>query len=1169
MQNLLEKPSLKTPSKAEGKFVSTWRKLAWIPSSGVFLILLVSLVMPMKGDGRRVLLTTQTQPDPASLFEFGQTYQREIGTGEYQVYLLQLFRNQYLRLSFDQKGVDLKVALYCPDGRMAVEVENREGGTGVVSLIAENDGLHRLEMRSLEKAQTSGTYQLRVEEVRSADASDRQRIDGERALAAGERLRSQSDVYANREAIKSYENAYLQLNATEGKQGAARALKSAGEIYYLLSQPRQALAHYQQALSILSATPSPLFEAELRTDLVYVYIHLGDYAQALTHATVARKLSESVDDARRRAQALICLSEVFYAFGDRWKALEYTKEAVPLLESIGDRRWRATSMLSLGYLYTDIGKTKEAAQCLDQALAIYTAVSDKRGKALAQSAIATLKANLGESQQALNLYSESLSVFQAAGDRFWEASVIQNIGSVYQDLGHNDKALDHFNKALPIWREIESPANEAGTLSIIGWMYYLANNNQQALKYFQQVLSISKALSDKKYQANALRKIGAVYYSLGDEKQALSHYRQALSLHRADGEHLGESSTLSEIGRLYLNLRRNRQARSSFKQALALNRARGDRFAEAETLYQLARVETSTGSLVKASTDIQAALDIVEELRANVISHRLRVTYFASIQRYFEFFLSLMMQQNVRHPAGGFDAQALAISERARARSLLELLSEASANIRQGADPKLLEQARALQMQISDLAERRVKLKDAGAPATELGTIAQELEALIAQRDRVETWIKAKNPRYASLAQPQPMSASEIQAMLDEDTLLLEFALGAESSYVWVVTRTTLKEYKLPGRAEIEKAASELQDVLAPPDSAPVLTDKLRGIECRKKAESLSQLILKPIANQFGHKRLVIVADGILQYIPFSILPKPSVDRSTDRKGYNGKTAMDAQPIPLIQNHEIVNLPSASTLAVLRRETAGRKKAPKAVAVLADPVFEAGDWRLRSLNGPQVPSMIGGGGLFAQLSDQSLKRSGILKRLRGTLREAKTIEGLTAPADRFIAVGFDANLTRATSPELSQFRVIHFATHGLLDRDNPELSSLVFSLFDKQGKQQEGYLRLQDIYNLNLPAELVVLSACDTGLGKEFKGEGLVGLTRGFMYAGAPRVMASLWKVDDEPTAKLMRYFYEHLLKEKMSPAAALRAAQLTLSQDAEWSAPYHWGSFVLQGEWK
>jgi CHAT domain-containing protein len=192
-----------------------------------------------------------------------------------------------------------------------------------------------------------------------------------------------------------------------------------------------------------------------------------------------------------------------------------------------------------------------------------------------------------------------------------------------------------------------------------------------------------------------------------------------------------------------------------------------------------------------------------------------------------------------------------------------------------------------------------------------------------------------------------------------------------------------------------------------------------------------------------------------------------------------------------------------------------------------------------------------------------------IPRLPGTRREAAAITALVPTTERKQALDFEASRVTATSEELSQYRIIHFATHGLLNSQHPELSGIVLSLVDAQGKPQDGFLRLHEIYNLKLPAELVVLSACQTGLGKEIKGEGLVGLTRGFMYAGAARVMASLWKVDDRATAELMKQFYQGMVKDGLRPAAALRAAQVAMWKQQRWQEPYYWAAFVLQGEWK
>jgi CHAT domain-containing protein len=325
--------------------------------------------------------------------------------------------------------------------------------------------------------------------------------------------------------------------------------------------------------------------------------------------------------------------------------------------------------------------------------------------------------------------------------------------------------------------------------------------------------------------------------------------------------------------------------------------------------------------------------------------------------------------------------------------------------------------------------------------------------------------------------------------------------------------------------------------------------------------------------------------DGGLQYLPFAALPVPERrgDGATGRRGetvYRRSVPVPSTgrepalsprrpvaPTPLIVEHEILHLPSASTLAVLRRELAGRRPAPKAVAVLADPVFSADDARAKPANSDHKVQV--GVEMPSDLTRAIGNVRGGLTRLLMTRDEAEAVFSITPRNTRLEALDFRANRTTSTSDELGQYRIVHFATHGLLNSEHPELSGLVLSLVDEQGRPQDGFLRLHEIFNLRLQAELVVLSACQTGLGKEIRGEGLVGLTRGFMYAGAARVMASLWQVNDAATAELMKRFYRRMLQRGMRPAAALRAAQIEMWRRPQWESPYYWGAFVLQGEWK
>jgi CHAT domain-containing protein len=641
-----------------------------------------------------------------------------------------------------------------------------------------------------------------------------------------------------------------------------------------------------------------------------------------------------------------------------------------------------------------------------------------------------------------------------------------------------------------------------------------------------------------------------------------------------------EATTLGSLGNLSWLSGENKEALDFLGQASNLLRLSGDRAREAVALHGLAQANYSIGNAEEARKQIEESLEITESSRANVVSQQLRESFFASAQSSFALYIDLLMQLSRKHPAEGYDATALGASERARARGLLDLLSESGADLRQGVSPELLQLERSLQRQINAKAAARARLFEDKSAETQAASFDQEISELTSRYHEVAAQIRAASPRYAALTQPQPLSAAEIQRqLLDEDTVLLEFALGGKHSWLWAVTRDSLSSYELPPRAEIEAAARKVYELLTARQPKRELTQSQQqtliaeaDTKFQTEAAAMSRMLFGQIAaklrQEWKGKRLVIVASGALEYTPFAALPLPS--------------ASDYQP--LIAEHEVVHLPSASALAVIRRESAGRPAAMKTLAALADPVFEAGDPRLALAKKKVASDTLIAGVRSAESAVASpaispeLKRSvrsfdsawrNGFSRLPFSREEVETIAAFVPKNSLLKATGFGANRAVATGGELGRYRIVHFATHGLLNSEHPELSGLVLSLLDENGKPQDGFLRMHEIYNLQLPADLVVLSACQTALGKEIKGEGLVGLTRGFMHAGAERVVASLWQVDDQATALLMQAFYRGMLKENMRPAAALRAAQMEMSKQKRWASPYYWAGFVIQGEWK
>jgi CHAT domain-containing protein len=380
--------------------------------------------------------------------------------------------------------------------------------------------------------------------------------------------------------------------------------------------------------------------------------------------------------------------------------------------------------------------------------------------------------------------------------------------------------------------------------------------------------------------------------------------------------------------------------------------------------------------------------------------------------------------------------------------------------------------------------------------------------------------------------------------LLDEDTVLLQYALDEDRSYVWAVEPGALHVWELPARAVIEKLAQDAYELVINRSSGAAPT----------ALKALSDAVIRPALSVLRNKRLLIVADGPLQRIPFSALPSPGSSQ------------------PMLVAHEIVMLPSASALAAIRRDASGRTPAPKLLALLADPVFDLSDPRV-----PQAETM------RARRSEETTRRlehslEGTpavaekplhIPRLPYTAQEAEQILA-SAPGKSFLKLdGFKANKTMALSGVLSDYRYLHFATHGYLNTEHPGLSAMVLAQIGDQGYAEDGFLRASDIYNMKLSADLVVLSACQTGLGKDVRGEGTMGLTRAFLYAGAPRVVVSLWSVNDLATAKLMAGFYRRMLRERLRPSEALRQAQLEMRKQNRWSSPYYWAAFVQQGEWR
>src|SRR5882724_787868 len=949
-----------------------------------------------------------------------------------------------------------------------------------------------------------------------------------------------------------------------------------GEVLQALGQRSMALNKFERALTLIPKQGAEQERIEILNSVCSIQTSVGQYKKALPACSLALRLSRANNYPSGEAQAFSNIGMTYYELGDLSRALEHQESALRRWEDLADRKGQAQSLLRMGYAAVVVGDIQKALESYQRGLVLSRSAGDASTEAFILTALGNLHAVSGGRQQALDYYGKALPLAEQLGQSEVRAEVFSAMGYVYYQLGDLENALRYREQALALYRSMPDLWGECSLHLSLGRVYRALGAQQEALDHFNPGLAIARSLPNAHLESSILKEIGGVYDTLGETEKALDHYKQSLALSHRSGDPRDEADALNQIGNTFKKLARAQEALACFKNALTLARSVGDLFTEAVTLSNLAQAQRDLGQLDAAKAQIEEALKIIESLRTNVASHNLRSSYFATVRHHYELYIDVLMRLDQQRPGQGFAAAGFEASERARARTLLETLKESSANIREGADSALIDRERTIQQTLNAKAERRMQLLAAGQKE-QAAAVAKELDDLAIQYDEVTAQIRTSSPRYAALTQPRTLNVSETQEILDDDTLLIEYALGDERSYVWTVSRTELHSYELPGRAIIEEAASRFYSLLTASNREPGETFAQHqervakaDTELPSASRSLGALLLQPLISELGSRRLLIVADGALQYIPFQALTAPS---GTDRHDGLAESEADQLP-PLIFQHEIVNESSASTLALVLDERAKRPQAPSGVAVLADPVFDADDSRVRPQKSPpgsrnSVADDMRSRDLQRALRDVTqTDGTAPIPRLLASRVEANAIMSFVPWGSGFVAIGFDASRQTVTQTDFRKYRIVHFATHGVIDSKHPELSGIVLSLVDQAGRPQDGFLRLHDIYNLNLPADLVVLSACNTGLGKDVRGEGLIGLTRGFMYAGASGVVASLWRVDDEATAELMKQFYIGMFERKLKPAAALREAQILMSKQQRWHAAYYWAAFIIQGRY-
>ena len=726
---------------------------------------------------------------------------------------------------------------------------------------------------------------------------------------------------------------------------------------------------------------------------------------------------------------------------------------------------------------------------------------------------------LGDYHQALLLYQEALRLARRDGDRGDIARLLRNVGSCYTSLGEFELARDAFEEVL---EGHASRHHQSLVLADLGTLLNQERQYDEALRLLDRALVLRWGVRDtspetrRRSLAMILDRMGSAAWNAGQLPRAERAYESSRLLLRQGS--LGPRLAIieSNLGRLHLELGAPQKALALLQPAQRVFKDHALPLEEAVALQGIAEAHRRQGKLEMAAHDLERALALAEELRSSAINPHLRSMFLASHRKFYDLAIQIAMSRFAETSEETFLHRALVLSERAKGRSLLDLLQEGPRLPRRVEDSDLEAQLRFLEVELNSLEHQRLALVQRLASLAEIAEIEKKQRALILANE--DAW----NALRMNLQEPDLPDLPRIQALLDPKTRFLVYSLGEEKSFLWLVGLEGIKAWPLPGRERINSLAERAWRALT-------LSDQLGGSEL-ESLEELGALLLPFDSTHLTDQRLVVVPEGILHAIPFAALTHPRTGE------------------PLVQHHEIVQLPSLAALEVLRRREAERPPKDGLVAVIYDPIHSPRDPRWKGpLPSPDLPRW---------------------PRLGNSAREAEAILSRAPAAHSLGITGFEARREALHDGRLSRFQIVHLGVHGELDEERPELSSLVLSQIDAEGRPLDGQLFMHEIDDLELPAELVVLSACNSARGRLVRGEGLVGLTRAMFLAGANRTLVSLWSVNDEATAELMTAFYEALLVEGLPPPRALRAAQQKMLASKRWGAPYYWAAFVFQGDW-
>ena len=852
----------------------------------------------------------------------------------------------------EQRAIDAALILTAPDGKQQVEMDlTGVGEQESLSLEAAAAGSYRLTVRGSGASSLRGSYRLEITVQAAATAQDRKRLAAEGLLLEASKLKDQ-ETKTTEQALGKLEQVLPVWRELDEPSWIAYSLYSMGSAHADLGQSEKATSFYEQALAVTREFKLRAREWQTLNSLGDACYSTRQYEKAIAYYEQALVICREVKDRAAEGGMLNNLGVAYNTLRRAQKAVEYYEQALAIKRELKDRAGEAGTLQDLGWAYTGASRSEEAIASFEQSLPIVRELKDRSREGAALDGLGMVHISLSRFEKVIEYYEQALAIKRELKDREGEGFTLMNLGVAYASLSRYEKAIEYSEQALAISRETKARFMEGRTLSDLGKTYNAMGRPDKAIEYLEQALAINREVRDRMVEGYTLSSLGSAYYKQGVTEKAIEYYEQALVIYRDIKRRPQEGGALNSLGEIYRSLRQYEKAAKYSEQALAISREVKNPQYELQALSNLARTDSELGNLAQARSHIEEGLRVAESVRSEIISPVSRATLLAAVQGSYQLYTDILMRQHKSDPSKGLDALAVEVSERQRARSLLDLLTEAGTDVRQGVDSALIERERTLAKQLNDKAQAR-----AGTPE-QADSLKREVSQLETDLERAQAAIRKASPHYAALTQPQPLKLKEIQAQLDADTLLLEYALGEERSYLWAITKDSLTSYELPKEELIKQSALQVYELA---DGAqhqqtrrvgPAKTGahQSSGSETARRRPitepDLARARRRPAWQQAaGHRRRRRAA---IHSVCDAAGARSMWSRSSVVSCKNSKTQgqdPDSEDQPLIVKHEVVSLPSASALAIQRSELAGRQPAPKMLAVIADPVFDRTDAR--------------------------------------------------------------------------------------------------------------------------------------------------------------------------------------------------------------------------------